>query len=70
MTKRNDDFLIGQGELMNALGIGEYVFKMLIEAGLPGRFYGKRWYFHLDNVNAWLIQWTAVSVGQVSDEEE
>jgi len=68
MTKKNDDFMVGQNDLMKALGIGEAVFSALIEAGMPGRFYNKRWYFHLANVNAWLIQWTGVSVGQVPDE--
>ncbi len=70
MTKKNDEFLVGQGDLMKVLSIGRPVFHALIEAGMPGRFHNNRWYFHLDNVNAWLKQWTAVSVGQVFDEEE
>ena len=65
--KKNDEFLVGQAELTEALGIGDSVFKVLIEEGMPGRLINKRWYFHLENVNAWLKQWTAVSVGQVPD---
>lgn len=66
--KKIDEFMVGQGDLMKALGIGDAVFNILIEAGMPGRFYNKRWYFHLENVNAWLKQWTAVCVGQVPEE--
>ena len=70
MIKKNDEFLIGKGDLIRVLDIGEAVFRVLIEAGMPGRFHNKRWYFHLDNVNTWLRQWTAVSMGQVPDDEE
>jgi len=71
MTKAAEsDFIQGADELMKRLQIGPSAFRTLIEAGLPGRYHNNRWYFHFSNVNRWLEVWTAVSVGQVLEEEQ
>ena len=63
-------FLVGEKDIKNRFKLGDKVYNMLVNLGMPVVKINNRIYGHYDNINAWLQEVTAGGkLNGISEEE-
>jgi excisionase family DNA binding protein len=69
MQSNGEKLVIGISGLAEKLGVSRPTISEYIRLGMPCGRVGRRWHFHLDNIDKWLIGMTSAKYEGKEDPE-